>query len=193
MFETQYFQSRPRPFYELSASIFPSQVFKPSYTHCFLRLLQDKNKLHYVVTQNIDDIEKQVGIKNLNQAHGSYTNNFFCMKCNYQTTQNQILNAASLDKAVSHCPYCGWVMKPNIVFFGESLGPFVHEYGNIVQASDLMIVMGTSLKVGPVNMLPYYARTMHKDRILLNNEIVEEFKKPSDQNKKDNVEDENDK
>lgn len=59
MFELDYLKRRPRPFYTLSKDIYPDKFnpYKPSYTHCFLKLLEQKNKLFYVVTQNIDDIE----------------------------------------------------------------------------------------------------------------------------------------
>ncbi|CAL5971005.1 NAD-dependent_histone deacetylase Sir2 [Hexamita inflata] len=176
MFDIQYIQQRPRPFFALTNSIFPDASFKPSFTHCFLRLLQDKNKLFYTVTQNIDDIEKHVGISNLSQAHGSFTNKIHCVRCQFKSTQSELLKSACKNGAVAHCPLCGAVVKPGIVFFGENLPEESQLYEQKVKQTDLMLVLGTSLQVAPVSSLPVYAKMFKKNRILVNREAVGDFK-----------------
>lgn len=69
------------------------------------------------------------------------------------------------------------------MFFGESLGPFVYKYKQIVNEADLVIVMGTSLQVGPVNQLAFAAKAMNKPRILINNQVVGDFEKEDDKDK----------
>merc|ERR1711953_873207 len=50
---------------------------------------------------------------------------------------------------------CNAVIKPDIVFFGESLPSHFHRHMAMDQDDvDLLIVMGSSLKVGPVNDIP---------------------------------------
>ncbi|CAG5104905.1 Oidioi.mRNA.OKI2018_I69.chr1.g1657.t1.cds [Oikopleura dioica] len=50
---------------------------------------------------------------------------------------------------------CGSVIKPDIVFFGESLPKHFHKaMVDEKDKADLLIVMGSSLKVGPVNEIP---------------------------------------
>lgn len=45
-------------------------------------------------------------------------------------------------------------MKPDIVFFGEDLPPrFAELRGPDFEESDCLLVLGTSLKVGPFNQL----------------------------------------
>ena len=49
---------------------------------------------------------------------------------------------------------CGGPVKPDIVFFGESLpASFVNAALNVSSDTDLLIVIGTSLKVAPFNQM----------------------------------------
>ena len=53
------------------------------------------------------------------------------------------------------CKRCARPVKPEIVFFGESLPEEFHEAKrNIKRAPDLCLIMGTALAVAPFNMLP---------------------------------------
>jgi len=50
---------------------------------------------------------------------------------------------------------CGGILKPGTILFGEPLQPEVLETAQkMLQECDLLIVMGTSLKVMPANTLP---------------------------------------
>ena len=140
--------------------------------HCFLRLLQNKGKLGFLVTQNIDDIEKHVGINKVSQAHGSYSTAIRCVSCGRKMKHFLTAYAASVDDAVLHCEMCGSVAKPGIVFFGENLTVDLTEYGKELAASDLLLVAGTSLKVAPVSRIPEEALAHGKNAILFNNERV---------------------
>lgn len=61
---------------------------------------------------------------------------------------------------IPRCEKCGGLVKPDIVFFGESLPQRFHQ---LVEEDfdhdtcDLVIIMGTSLLVGPFNQLPMMA------------------------------------
>ena len=59
---------------------------------------------------------------------------------------------------IAMCPTCKvpeGVMKPDIVFFGEQLPERFHDcVKNDREACDLVLVMGSSLEVAPVKMLP---------------------------------------
>jgi NAD-dependent SIR2 family protein deacetylase len=62
MFDIEFFRADPAPFYDLAQSLFPTN-FKPTPTHCFIRLLQEKGILLRCYTQNIDTLERLAGIK----------------------------------------------------------------------------------------------------------------------------------
>lgn len=64
-------------------------------------------------------------------------------------------------QTIPFCPICPaeagerGIMKPDIVFFGEGLSDEFHEsLANDKEECDLLIVMGSSLKVRPVAMIP---------------------------------------
>jgi NAD-dependent deacetylase sirtuin 1 len=69
MFDIHYFRHNPRPFFELAKEIFPSH-YKPSATHRFIKLLEDRQCLLRNYTQNIDTLEKITGIKRVVHCHG---------------------------------------------------------------------------------------------------------------------------
>mmetsp|Transcript_32983 Transcript_32983/g.129436 ORF Transcript_32983/g.129436 Transcript_32983/m.129436 type:complete len:175 (-) Transcript_32983:319-843(-) len=64
------------------------------------------------------------------------------------------------------------ILKPDIVFFGEKLvNAFFDNVNADIENADLMIVMGTSLKVAPVARLPSLLDAK-VPRILINREVV---------------------
>ena len=54
--------------------------YKPTYAHCFIRLLYEKGLLLRVYSQNIDGLERVAGIPEslLVEAHGSFAS---CVDC----------------------------------------------------------------------------------------------------------------
>uniref|UniRef100_A0A1A9WKZ9 protein acetyllysine N-acetyltransferase n=1 Tax=Glossina brevipalpis TaxID=37001 RepID=A0A1A9WKZ9_9MUSC len=176
MFDISYFSRDPRPFYKFAREIYPGQ-FKPSPCHHFIKMLQEKNKLLRNYTQNIDTLEQVAGIQNVIECHGSFST-ASCTKCKYKCDADSI-RADIFAQRIPVCPRCqpnveqsvdasqpvsefelrrlveNGIMKPDIVFFGEGLPDEFHT----VMASDkdkcdLLIVMGSSLKVRPVALIP---------------------------------------
>jgi NAD-dependent histone deacetylase SIR2 len=84
VFSMQYFRQDPQPFYTLAQSLYPG-AFKPTLTHTFIRLLQDKNKLLKCFTQNIDTLERVAGVKPdlIVEAHGSFAASQ-CIDCHLE-------------------------------------------------------------------------------------------------------------
>lgn len=84
IFEKAHLKRNPKPFYQLAREIMPDIAkYKPNRIHYFLRLLQEKNLLHRVYTQNIDGLEFLAGVKTdkLVEAHGSFRS-ASCLSCN---------------------------------------------------------------------------------------------------------------
>ncbi len=75
-------------------------------THAFLRLIQDEGKLLTVYTQNIDNIEGNVGIdsERLVQCHGSWAT-ATCMKCNFKVPGHELISDVKA-KRVPKCKKC---------------------------------------------------------------------------------------
>jgi NAD-dependent histone deacetylase SIR2 len=105
MFDIEVFRNDPRIFYSFARQILPSTTaFSP--THAFLKLLQDKNKLLKVYTQNIDNLEQLAGIREdkLVQCHGSFAT-ASCMRCKLQVSGEEIREDI-LNGLVPKCVAC---------------------------------------------------------------------------------------
>ncbi|XP_052262134.1 NAD-dependent protein deacetylase sirtuin-1-like isoform X1 [Dreissena polymorpha] len=157
MFDIRYFKQEKRPFFKFAKEIFPGQ-FEPSTCHKFLKLLEDQGKLLRNYTQNIDTLEQVAGIKNVVQCHGSFAT-ATCMACKFRCLGEDIKEDI-MNQVVPLCKKCDpqtpmSILKPDIVFFGESLPEHFHEQmRQDKEECDLLIVIGSSLKVRPVALVP---------------------------------------
>ena len=91
------------------------------------------------------------------QAHGA-NRGAHCALCRSQADPALMTQAISTQQ-IYRC-HCGGPIKPDITFFGEGLRPTFMQYVHrkAVEKVDLLIVMGTSLAVGPFNKLPGLVR-----------------------------------
>nr|WKF43930.1 sirtuin-1-like protein [Dugesia japonica] len=176
MFDIHYFSKNPKPFFKFAKEIYPGK-FTPSLGHKFIKLLEDKNKLLRNYTQNIDTLEQVAGIKNIIHCHGSFAF-ATCMRCEYKVNGDAIENDV-LNQRIPICPSCTSeeekdqeaflrslenraeidtdipIMKPDVVFFGEGLPKDFHsKLSEDKDKADLLIVIGSSLKVRPVAHIP---------------------------------------
>lgn len=162
MFDIDYFRRNPLPFYRFAKALYPGQ-YKPTVGHKFIKCIEDHNKLLRNYSQNIDTLEKQAGIRKVVECHGSFST-ATCTNCRY-TVDGDIIRGDIMDQKVPRCPKCHssggepqdrlGLMKPDIVFFGEQLGENFHNSLESDKSQvDLLIVIGSSLKVRPVALIP---------------------------------------
>ena len=106
--------------YALAKELQPGK-FRPTITHSFIRLLHDKGLLHTCFTQNIDTLERRAGVptEKLIEAHGSFASHS-CIKCKASYPDDKMQENVSSQR-VPRCLKCKGLVKPNIVFFGESV------------------------------------------------------------------------
>jgi NAD+-dependent protein deacetylase SIR2 len=81
-------------------------------------------------------------------------------------------------EAVAAMP-CDGLVKPDIVFFGEQLPERFFNSAGLAGTADLVLVLGTSLKVYPFGQLPRTAKD-GVPRVLFNNEQVGDLGRRSD-------------
>ncbi|KAH7638102.1 nad-dependent histone deacetylase sir2-like [Dermatophagoides farinae] len=179
MFDIHYFKKNPYPFFKFAKEIYPGQ-FQPSPSHKFIKYLEIEGRLLRNYSQNIDTLEQTAGIKNVITCHGSFAT-ATCTVCGYRCDSNAIRNDIFAQN-IPLCPHCAPrnnnnnnnisqnihpsshhrnfrkilpVMKPDIVFFGEGLSDEFHNSMTIDKDQcDLLIVIGSSLKVSPVALIP---------------------------------------
>ncbi len=126
---------------------------EPNLAHKLLAKLEAYGYIKAIITQNIDSLHTKAGAKNVLELHGN-SNYLVCLACNkkYYIASPKII----YDKDnIPHCPLCGGILKPDVVFFGESL-PYelLQESIKLIEDADFLLVIGTSLVVAPVSMLP---------------------------------------
>ncbi|XP_066594614.1 NAD-dependent protein deacetylase sirtuin-1 isoform X2 [Prorops nasuta] len=195
MFDINYFAQDPRPFFKFAREIYPGQ-FKPSPCHRFIKMLEKQRKLLRNYSQNIDTLEQVAGIENVIECHGSFAT-ASCTKCKYQVKCDDIREDIFAQK-IPICPKCRvntlpsiiefnpnesyrelvsqGIMKPDIVFFGEGLpDAFHYAMAKDKDDCDLLIVIGSSLKVRPVALIPS-SIPPHVPQILINREPLPHLK-----------------
>lgn len=154
--EIDYFLSNPEPAWRVIKEIFYDyfSLAKPNPAHQLLVALEQKGKLHSIITQNIDNLHQQAGSKNVIEYHGS-SHRFVCLNC----AAKENFHPEILDKIPPLCPQCGAIIKPDFVFFGEPI-PFdaqqqAHEQ---TRTGDLWLIIGTTGEVSPACWLPVEAK-----------------------------------
>lgn len=150
--------------------------YKPTLAHFFLKLLHDKGILLRNYTQNIDMLERLVGIpkEKMIEAHGTFAR-ARCVSCRTQCTNMQEYWHEVLGDMIPRCESCRGILRPDVVFFGEGMpADFSDRQIEDFQKCDLLLVMGTSLKVYPFAGLANQVSNM-TPRILFNNEAVGPF------------------
>jgi len=155
VFELSYFRNNPAPFYLLARELYPDgSQFRPTPTHFFIKALQERGVLLRNLTQNIDGLESLAGLASdkLVQAHGGF-GGAKCIDCHASYPESFVREAVFAElQRIPSCtrPNCVGLVKPNIVFFGESLPKeFFTSLQRDLPQADLLVVMGTSLTVQP--------------------------------------------
>jgi len=176
VFDINFYRNNPGPFLSLAKEIWPGMSSRPTLTHHFIKLLQQKGQLLRIYTQNIDGLEVLAGVDpdKVIECHGHFRS-AHCIDCKAvydgEECKRKFINESSVPK----CPSCGGYIKPSIVFFGEGLPEvFASHLRRDLMQCDFLLVMGTSLKVQPVALIPQLVPP-HCPRLLLNREIVGDF------------------
>ena len=150
---TSGFNEDPEKFYKLASQreVLWSRSFKPTPCHYFLRLLAEKEKLLKHFTQNIDSLERLAGMEaeKLIEAHGTVRTSH-CLKCQREYSQDWMRETVySGQTPWCESEECRGIIKPDVVFFGESLPQRFKDNVELLEECDLLIILGTSLAVQP--------------------------------------------
>ncbi|XP_065168312.1 NAD-dependent protein deacetylase sirtuin-2 [Atheta coriaria] len=171
IFFLDYFHHNAKPFFSLAKELYPGS-FKPTKSHYFIKLLEEKQLLLRHYTQNIDTLERISGLSSdkLVEAHGTFHSGH-CLGCRKEYTQEWMKIRIFQDE-IPICEDCPGVVKPDIVFFGEDLPlRFYKCMKTDFKNCDLLIIMGSSLCVQPfASLVDRVSR--YTPRLLINKEEV---------------------
>jgi len=158
VFDIDWFYQDPLFFYEFSKDFVGlMKMTSPTFTHRFLAYLEQHGRLAGIITQNIDALHQEAGSENILELHGSYRT-ATCRDCKkkFNNLTYEWWDAAMLKSARSPlalCSVCGGVLKPDIVFFGETVLA-LEDARRLIEQCDLLMVLGSSLQVMPASLLP---------------------------------------
>ncbi|MDR2601980.1 MAG: NAD-dependent deacetylase [Spirochaetaceae bacterium] len=155
IFDIEYFEQDPEFYYKKTKDfIYNIDEKSASVVHTCLAGLEKNGMLKAVITQNIDLLHQKGGSGRVIEIHGSPAFHY-CLRC--AGVRTPFSEAAAAVKAGSYpkCPKCGRILKPAVTFFGEMLpAQALREAESEAAASDLMLVLGTSLTVAPAQFIP---------------------------------------
>jgi len=104
-----------------------------------------------LITQNIDGLHQRAGSQQVIELHGNIHQN----RCDREGTLVMVAETAELPP---RCPYCGGLLRPDVVWFGESLPRERLSAAFAAAAScDVFMTVGTSALVHPAASLPVEA------------------------------------
>jgi NAD-dependent SIR2 family protein deacetylase len=145
---------------------------KPNAGHFAIASAERLGQVQQVITQNVDALHQAAGSKNVIDLHGRL-DTVRCMKCGAPMTRvhmDELLRElnpqiekdanheftpdgdaeieAAADFKIPSCPVCAGVLKPDVVFFGESVPQSRVEFAMAkLDEAEALVVAGTSLTV----------------------------------------------
>ncbi|MGM9949842.1 MAG: SIR2 family NAD-dependent protein deacylase [Lysinibacillus sp.] len=124
---------------------------KPHEGHYILADWERRGLIERVATQNVDGFHRQAGNTAVDELHGSI-HAVRCQKCGAPAEEPDFCDKRP-------CSRCGGRLRPGIVLFGELLPEQAWNHAmEAIRTADVVIVIGTSLQVYPVNQLPRMTR-----------------------------------
>jgi NAD-dependent deacetylase len=128
---------------------------RPNPAHLALARLESPGRRVLVVTQNVDDLHEQAGSTDVVHVHGS----LWRMRCERDGTvvDNRDVPLAEIPP---HC-HCGNVLRPDVVWFGETLPwpPVERVRAFLIDGVvDVCLVVGTEASFGYIVEWTFHAR-----------------------------------
>lgn len=106
-----------------------------------------------LITQNIDGLHQKAGSKNILELHG----NIWKVRCTEERTITEN-HDIPLEEIPPHCSDCGALLRPHVVWFGESLSSSVlYKAFQVSSSCEIIFSIGTSAVVQPAASLPLAA------------------------------------
>jgi NAD-dependent deacetylase len=125
---------------------------EPNDGHRALVRLEERGKLHTLITQNVDGLHQRAGTSpdRVVEIHGT-TRRAKCLSCDWRDDIEVVLERVRAGEEDPRCTVCAGILKSATVSFGERLVPGDLERAERAAVScDLFLAVGTSLAVYPI-------------------------------------------
>lgn len=128
---------------------------EPNPAHLAIARLEGLGPDVTLVTQNVDGLHQRAGSRDPVELHGS----LFRTRCSADGREHESGVDAELEAGrLPRCSECGALLRPGVVWFGESLPPVALERARLAAlACEVFLSVGTSHQVYPAAALPALA------------------------------------
>jgi NAD-dependent deacetylase len=127
---------------------------KPNPGHYCLAEMEKMFPQFTLITQNVDRLHQTAGSTNVLELHGNIIDNH-CSSCGKPYHGETDLPGMQLP----HCTFCGALVRPSVVWFGEMLPAKALEAAEMAALNcDVFFSVGTSAEVYPAAGLPMQAK-----------------------------------
>lgn len=142
----------------------------PSLTHAVITAMQRENLVHYVVSQNIDNLHLKSGLPReaLSELHGNLFVDW-CAYCPKEIQRDSEAISVGLRPTGRMCPNCSGVLTDKALDWEDELPePDFQRAQTHSGRADLQLVIGTSCQMDPARNLPFRNKHGKQSRILVN-------------------------
>jgi NAD-dependent deacetylase len=137
---------------------------RPNKAHIGMGELEEMGLLHFIITQNVDNLHQAGGSKNVIEYHGN-SSTLSCLWCkkNYRMEEKRV-------EFPPRCS-CGKILKPDAIFFEEAIPEHALLTSfRLAESAQALLVVGTSALVYPANSIPVIAKQNGAKIIEINKE-----------------------
>ena len=145
---------------------------KPNAGHVALAALEKRDKLHALITQNIDELHQMAGnsADKVIEVHGTMRK-VVCMACGVTAPMQKALDRVRAGEEDPPCRDCGGILKSATISFGQALVPEIIDRAlRVASEADVFFAIGTSLQVYPIAGAVPAARAVGARIVILNAE-----------------------
>jgi NAD-dependent deacetylase len=139
----------------------PMWAAEPNAGHYALLELERRNKLHLLITQNVDGLHHEAGstADRIVEVHGT-AREVVCLGCEYRAPMQVALDRVRGGDDDPACPDCSGMLKSATISFGQNLVvDDLQRAQAAAEACDLLLAVGTTLAVYPIaNVVPVAKR-----------------------------------
>lgn len=142
----------------------------PNDGHRALAELDQRGRLHTLVTQNVDGLHQAAGTddEKIVEIHGT-TTKVKCLDCGETAPMEKALDRVRAGDEDPHCRSCDGLLKSATISFGQSL--ISEDLGRSEEAAlaaDVLLCVGTTLAVYPIAHMAPIAHRNGADLVILN-------------------------
>jgi NAD-dependent deacetylase len=143
---------------------------EPNAGHLALVDLEAQNRLHTLITQNVDGLHQKAGTSpdRVVEIHGT-VHEVMCLSCDDRAPMQRALDRVRAGEDDPGCRTCGGILKSATVSFGQSLDQrALMRAETAAQECDVMLAVGTTLTVYPIAEVVPIAKASGAEVVIVN-------------------------